>query len=113
RSFSLLMILALSAGLVLSLAGACASLSHRTTIPLLRWPIYRLLRATLIAVHSKPVFVVVIFAALGLWGVALTSQLEFNLKFLDNFRPTDEIRTNYEFVQRTLTPMQSIELLID
>lgn len=113
RSFSLLMILALSAGLVLSLAGACASLSHRTTRPLLRWPIYRLLRGTLIAAHGKPVLVVVVFAGLGLWGVALTSQLEFNLKFLDNFRPTDEIRTNYEFVQRTLTPMQSIELLID
>lgn len=113
RSFSLLMALALSVGLVLSLAGACASLSHRTTRPLLRQPIYRLLRATLLVAHGAPLVVAVVFAALGAWGVALTSQLEFNLKFLDNFRPTDEIRTNYEFVQKTLTPMQSIELLID
>ncbi|WP_425398675.1 efflux RND transporter permease subunit [Aeoliella sp.] len=113
RSFALLMALGLSMGLVLSLAGGCISLRHHATRPMLFRPISKLLRATLISARSSPSFVTTLFAVLGLAGVALTSQLEFNLRFLDNFRPNDEVRTNYEFVQETLTPMQSIELLID
>lgn len=113
RSFALLMALGLSMGLVLSLAGACISLSHHATRPLLSKPISQLLRWTLIAARANPLVISILFIALGVGCVALTSKLEFNLRFLDNFRPDDEIRTNYEFVQKTLTPMQSIELLID
>ncbi len=103
----------LSVGLLLSLAGACASLSHAATRPLLARPIAGLLRRTLVAATRRPNLVVAMFAILGIMGAAMTLQLEFNLRFLDNFRPDDPIRTNYEFVQDTLTPMQSIELLID
>nr|WP_261361844.1 MMPL family transporter [Aeoliella straminimaris] len=113
RSFAVLMTLGLSLGLLLSLAGACITLSRHTTRPLLSRPISHLLRCTLVAARANPLLISAVFAALGVAGVALTSQLEFNLRFLDNFRPDDEIRTNYEFVQRTLTPMQSIEVLID
>lgn len=113
RSFSLLMALGLSIGLVLSLAGACASLSHSATRPLLTQPIEWLLRRTLVVATRGTTAVVGLFLFLGIAGAAMTSQLEFSLRFLDNFRPDDEIRTNYEFVQKTLTPMQSIELLID
>lgn len=113
RSFAILMAVALSIGLLLSLAGAAASLSHHATRPLLTRPISQLLRSTLIAARSRPLTIVAAFACVGLLGAALTSQLEFTLRFLDNFRPEDDIRKNYEFVQDTLSPMQSIELLIE
>ncbi len=113
RSFSLLMGMGLLIGLLLGLAGACASLSHAATRPLLAQPIAGLLRRTLAVAIRYTNVVVLGFATLGVVGAAMTSQLEFNLRFLDNFRPGDEIRTNYEFVQDKLTPMQSIELLID
>lgn len=113
RSFAILMTIALSIGLLLSLAGAAASLSHHATRPLLTRPISQLLRSTLVVARARPLAVVAGFACLGIVGVVLTSQLEFTLRFLDNFRPEDDIRKNYEFVQDTLAPMQSIELLIE
>lgn len=113
RSFALLMAIALSVGLLLSLLGACVSLRHHATRPLLARPISRLLRGTLVVARSWPAQVLALFVVAGAVGAAMTTQLEFNLRFLDNFRPDDEIRSNYEFVQDTLTPMQSIELLID
>ncbi len=113
RSFALLMALGLFIGLVLSLAGACASLSHSATRPLLAQSIAGLLRGSLTIAVRYTVPVAFVFAVFALIGAGLTSQLEFNLRFLDNFRPDDEIRTNYEFVQDKLTPMQSIEVLID
>lgn len=113
RSFALLMAIALSIGLVLSLTGACVSLRHHSTKPLLANLISRLLRGTLVTARSWPTRTLALFVVVGAIGAAMTTQLEFNLRFLDNFRPDDEIRSNYEFVQETLTPMQSIELLID
>ena len=113
RTFALLMIVGLSVGLLLSLAGACGTLSHHTTKPLLNKPIDRLLRYTLLIARRSPRVVVVVFLLAGIGGGALISKLEFSLRFLENFRPDDEIRTNYEFVQNTLTPMQSMELMID
>lgn len=113
RTFALLMAWGLVVGLLLGLAGAFASLRHTKTRALLSTPIAWLLRTTLIGATAKPRLVVVLFVFVGLTAACMISMLEFNLRFLDNFRPDDEIRQNYEFVQEELTPMQSIELLID
>lgn len=113
RTFALLMALGLVVGLLLGLAGAFTSLRHSKTRALLSRPIAWLLRTTLVGATAKPRGVIAMFLLVGVAAACMTAQLEFNLRFLDNFRPDDEIRQNYEFVQQELTPMQSIELLID
>ncbi|QDU55255.1 efflux RND transporter permease subunit [Aeoliella mucimassa] len=113
RTFALLMLLGLGVGLVLSLAGACGTLTQYKTQPMLSRPIDRLLRGSLLLARKNPLPIMLLFLIVGIGGAALTAKLQFSLRFLENFRPDDEIRTNYEFVQDTLTPMQSMELLID
>ncbi|MGI9456815.1 MAG: efflux RND transporter permease subunit, partial [Aeoliella sp.] len=113
RSFSLLMGLGLAIGLLLSLAAACGTLKQTHSQAILSAPIAWLLRAALRWVRRFPRSIVAGFAVVGVAAACLITQLEFNLRFLDNFRPTDEIRQNYEFVQDTLAPMQTIEVLVN
>ena len=112
RSFALLMGLGLSIGLLLSLAAASGVLTTHSSDGLLSRPISWLLHVALRTTLTCPKAIVATFAVVGIGALLLISQLQFNLNFLDNFRPDDEIRKNYEFVENTLSPMQSIELLI-
>ena len=118
RSFALLMVLGLSIGLLLALVGACRSLKTPTdhgppTRALLSGPIGWLLKWTLGGVRRFPGAIVGLFLLLGVGSACLTANLEYNLRFLDNFRPDDEIRRNYEFAQESLAPMQSYDMLIE
>jgi len=112
RSFSLLMGLGLAIGLLLALAAACGTLKGSRTRSMLSTPVSWLLRFAIHWVRRFPHAIVATFIAFGLAAGCLIANLEFNLRFLDNFRPDDEIRVNYEFVQESLAPMQSLEILV-
>jgi predicted RND superfamily exporter protein len=112
RTFALLMSAGLAIGLCLSLVAAFIAVRRPRRRALLATPIERLLRLGLQLIERFPRSLVAGFLLLGVVGAACAGQLSFSLQFLENFRPGDPVRTNYEFVEQKLTPMQSIEVLV-
>ncbi len=112
RTFSILMSSGLAIGLILSLAVAFVAVRRPRRRAIMAAPIEAVLRSSLSIIQRAPRLLVTAFALLGLAGLALTPRLEFNLHFLDNFRPHDPLRTDYKFLEQKLTPMQTIEVLL-
>ena len=112
RSFAILMSSGLAIGLVLSLAVAFIAVRRPRRRAVMARPIELLLQTSLTAIGRRSRLFVFGFALLGLAGLGLAGQLQFSLRFLDNFRPSDPLRTDYELVEQKLTPMQTIELLL-
>src|SRR5690606_7268157 len=112
RTFALLMSSGLALGLLLTLLGAFLALNASPRPALLARPIESLLRGTLRVALRWPRWLGGSFLIATLAAVGLTSNLQFSLRFLENFRVGDPLRSDYEFVETKLTPMQSIEVLV-
>ncbi|MFQ5491492.1 MAG: RND family transporter [Phycisphaerae bacterium] len=104
-------------GLLISLAGALAGsvwltgASHQsTTGRRLRLP--GLLSRTGLWAVRRRFTVVLLFGALGLLSAAALGRLGFESDFVKNFRPHSQVRQSYRFIERHLSPVGSMEIVI-
>lgn len=111
RRFGWLMVLGLGIGLVVGLAGVvwlcrsrCSTFTRHDLLARrlesvarfsIRW------RLTIVAVF-----------AMGAAGVIFgATQLRFESDFVKNFRPESEVRRSYEFIEKNLSPLGSVEVI--
>ena len=120
RSFGVLMVLGLLIALVLALA-ACVALIRRQTrdhprpaptpdvaVSGLSGALSRL--GLWVCGHRAAVMAgCLALAVVCAWG---TRELRFESDFVKNFRPESDVRRAYEFVDRHLTPVGSVELVV-
>ena len=113
RRFGMLMV----AGLVIAFIGSVAAIpllvrwggasknaGHRLAQRALAWS------AELALARRK--HVVIGFLIVGVFMLCGGSRIQFQSDFVKNFRPSSEIRQNYNFIEEHLTPLGSTELVV-
>ncbi len=112
RRFGALMVFGLLLALVLALTGVVALQRGSRAAAVHRWHLGGLLARCAGAAVEHPWLVIGAFVAGSAAVAAGTPWLRFESDFVKNFRRGSEVRRNYRFIERNLSPLGSVELVV-